>query len=239
VDAAVSVDPTNWDDTFLSYYTYGAALGLGLDLSLRDLTSSRVSLDDFMRELWTRFGKTPGAPGTVTTPYTLADLEQALVTVSRNERFARDFFARFVNGREVVDYARLLARAGLILRPERPTRAWMGDLPLAFGADGSSITGAPRMGTPAFDAGLGKGDTLLRLGDTPIATAADVTTVLDARQPGDTVRATIRRHGVERTVAIALRADPRLDLVTVESTGGTLTPEQQAFRESWLSSKTR
>src|SRR5690606_41851505 len=35
VDAATSVDPHNRANTFISYYTYGAALGLALDLELR------------------------------------------------------------------------------------------------------------------------------------------------------------------------------------------------------------
>ncbi len=36
VDAAVSIDRTAWGNTFISYYTWGAAVGLGLDLSLRE-----------------------------------------------------------------------------------------------------------------------------------------------------------------------------------------------------------
>ena len=36
VDAAVSVDPQNRGNTFISYYTWGAALGLALDLAIRD-----------------------------------------------------------------------------------------------------------------------------------------------------------------------------------------------------------
>ena len=34
-DAARAMDRTNWGNTFISYYTWGAAIGLGLDLSLR------------------------------------------------------------------------------------------------------------------------------------------------------------------------------------------------------------
>jgi predicted metalloprotease with PDZ domain len=35
-DAAVAIDETNLPTTFLSYYTYGAAIATALDLSLRD-----------------------------------------------------------------------------------------------------------------------------------------------------------------------------------------------------------
>ena len=34
-DAATAIDPTNFGNTFVSYYTWGEAIGLGLDLTLR------------------------------------------------------------------------------------------------------------------------------------------------------------------------------------------------------------
>ena len=59
VDAAASIDRTNWANTFISYYTWGAAIGLGLDLSLRDRSNGRMTLDNYMRALWARHGR-PG-----------------------------------------------------------------------------------------------------------------------------------------------------------------------------------
>lgn len=96
VDAATAIDRTSFDNTFLSYYTWGQAIGLGLDLSLRDRTDGRVSLDDFMRAMWQRFGRPGGAPGYVEKPYTMDDLRTVLVDVSGDAAFATDFFARFI-----------------------------------------------------------------------------------------------------------------------------------------------
>ena len=42
VDAAVSIDRTTWGNTFISYYTWGAAIGLALDLSLREKTGGKA-----------------------------------------------------------------------------------------------------------------------------------------------------------------------------------------------------
>jgi peptide methionine sulfoxide reductase MsrB len=42
VDAAVSVDRTSFDNTYISYYTWGAAIALGLDLTLRDRSNGMV-----------------------------------------------------------------------------------------------------------------------------------------------------------------------------------------------------
>jgi hypothetical protein len=38
---------------------------------------------------------------------------------------------------------------------------------------------------------------------------------------------------------MTLAEDPSLEVVTVEASGGTLTPAQKTFRDAWLASKTR
>jgi hypothetical protein len=43
VDAAQSIDPQNRQNTFISYYTWGAAIGLGLDLTLRQRFPGRLA----------------------------------------------------------------------------------------------------------------------------------------------------------------------------------------------------
>ena len=62
VDRASFTDRTNFANTFISYYTWGSVIGLGLDLTLRDRSDGRVTLDDFMRALWEKYGR----PGTRT-----------------------------------------------------------------------------------------------------------------------------------------------------------------------------
>jgi predicted metalloprotease with PDZ domain len=121
VDGAVSVD-AGIARSFISYYVWGEALGVGLDLSLRDRSGGRVTLDDYMRALWAKFGRSATrVPGYVQSPYTEGDLRGTLAEVSRDPAFADDFFARFVDGRDVVSYTPLLARAGLIVRADGPT----------------------------------------------------------------------------------------------------------------------
>src|SRR5262249_43194319 len=128
VDAARSIDPTNFSNTFISYYTYGGAIALGLDLSLRDRTNGTVTLDDFMRAMWRKYGKPGGpAPGLVGHPYSLADIHDTLVEVSGDRAFADDFFTHDMVGRDVVDYARLMQRAGVVFRPRNSGKAWIGN----------------------------------------------------------------------------------------------------------------
>jgi predicted metalloprotease with PDZ domain len=147
IDGARFADRTNFGDTYISYYTWGEALGVGLDLTLRDRSDGRVTLDDYMRALWAMFGRSAAQrSGYVASPYTNADLERTLAEVSGDATFAKEFFDRYVEGHDVVDYARLLSRAGLVFRP-RATAAGKssGDFEVVLSEDaGQPLTEAQR-----------------------------------------------------------------------------------------------
>jgi predicted metalloprotease with PDZ domain len=111
-------DPPGAVVEVMSYYQLGAAIALALDLSLRERSNGQLSLDDFMREMWRRYGKPGGSrEGYVDHPYTIEDAQAALAAVSGDPAFARDFFARYIQGRQLADYQRLLLPAGLLVRP--------------------------------------------------------------------------------------------------------------------------
>ena len=82
-DRGTTADPTNWSNTYISYYPFGGAIALALDLSLRERFEGRITLDDFMRAMWRVHGK-PAAPrpGLVPHPYTSEDAEQRLAEVT-------------------------------------------------------------------------------------------------------------------------------------------------------------
>jgi predicted metalloprotease with PDZ domain len=236
-DAARSVDRTNSSTTWISYYTYGEAVALALDLSLRDRSNGKLSLDDYMRAMWRVHGKPGGPqPGLVAQPYTLKDARDRLAEVSGDRAFADMFFNKFVEGREVVDYARLLARAGFIYRKRNPGAAWIGNASI----DGSgAITNLVPWGSPIFEAGLDQGDVILDIGGKPIAGGV-VASVLKAHKPGDHIPVSFkRRNGSTGTATITAKEDPSLETVTIESTGAPLTADQKAFRDAWLGSKAR
>jgi predicted metalloprotease with PDZ domain len=121
IDTGLGGVPPQLRGRFLSYYTWGGAVALALDLSLRQRSNDRVTLDDFMRLLWTRFGRPVSrTPGLVARPYTEDDVKAALAEITGDRRFAADFFARYIEGHDVADYARLLGRAGFVLRRAGP-----------------------------------------------------------------------------------------------------------------------
>lgn len=238
VDAARSIDETNFEISFISYYTWGSAIGLALDLSLRDLSDGRVTLDDYMRAMWREHGKPGGpAPGLVSRPYTLKDARDRLAEVSGNRNFADAFFSKYIEGRDVADYARLVERAGLVLRRRHAGRAWMGGLAFEPHAQGLRITRLVGPTTPAYAAGLEKDDVVVSLDERTVASAQDVADVLASHKPGETIPVRFLNQGVPVTGTATLAEDPAVELVAIETAGGTLAPAQREFREAWLSSR--
>jgi predicted metalloprotease with PDZ domain len=237
-DGGRTVDRTNWSNTYISYYPYGGAIALALDLSLRTRSNGRLTLDDFMRAMWRVHGR-PAAPrpGYVAHPYTSADAEQRLAEVTGDPSFARDFFSRYVHGRELPDFAALLEPAGLLLQRRNPGRAWWGDLRLET-RDGLTITNTPRANTPAYKAGLDVGDQLRQIDGTRVSFAEDAAAILRRHRPGDTIAVEyMDRTGTAKTVRVVLEDDPVVQLVTFEAAGRALTPAQAAFRNAWLGRK--
>lgn len=238
VDAAAAIDPNNRTNTYISYYTYGEALGLALDLMLR-ARPTPVTLDHFMREMWERHGKRQTATLAPARPYTLTDAQNALAFVSKDTAFAKDFFARYVVGSALPDYPALLARAGFLVRPSAPGKAWMGDTRISA-LDGEVVVAGPTtIGSPMYAAGLAAGDRITKVGDRTIATTTDLRAAIDARAPGDKVSITWIGRGGERTATMTLGANPNVEVVAFEDAGRTPTAEQLAFRAAWVGSKQR
>jgi predicted metalloprotease with PDZ domain len=227
-DAARSVDPTNFSYAFINYYPFGAAIALALDLELRARSNGKLSLDDYMRQMWNVHGKPGGPqPGLVAKPYTLKDARDRLAEIS-DRAFADAFFDKYIEGRDVPDYAKLLAPAGVIVRKRAPGSGWMG-----ANVDGAGkVSALVDWGTPAFVAGLEQGDTILSVDGKSYADA------MRDRKPGEKLTLEVKRPtGKTATLSLTLGEDPALEAVPVEAAGGTLTAEQKAFRDRWLGAK--
>ncbi len=236
VDAARSVDRTNQSTTFISYYTWGAAIGLGLDLTLRERSNGEVTLDDFMRAMWRRHGKSgERVPGVVGAPYTIADARARLAEVAGDPAFAAEFFDRYVQGRDVVDYARLLSRAGLVLRKRRPGRAFIGDARFSFDGSGAKLNRLAPFGSPIYAAGLEQDDILVSLDGQAMTSTRRLEAFLGEHRPGEQVTAVFtRRDGGRLETRLTLAEEPALEIVPVESTGQPLGAAERALRAAWL-----
>ncbi len=229
VDAATSIDVQNRGNTFISYYTWGEAIGLGLDLTLR-ANYRGVTLDDLMRKVWEVHGKTER-------PYTNGDVQALLGAVTNDTLFAGRFFRSYVEGKEIVDYQPLLGKAGFLLRKAKPGKASAGWLPARY-EDGAAVVTAPTLvHSPWYAAGIDRKDRITRLDGSPLASAKDLDSVLARHKPGDVIPVEFEQRGSTRKADLTLEEQRQVEVVTYEVAGLALTPEIEAFRASWLDSR--
>lgn len=228
-DAGVAIDQTNKANIFTSYYTYGAAVALALDLRLR--SEFKLTLDDYMRALWKAHGKPEIA-------YTMQDLEKVLAQLTKNTAFAADFFKNYVFGTAKNDYAKLLLNAGYILRKSNPGKAFTGFGRMTF-EDGKATLGQTLHGTPAYLAGLDIENVILTMDGTEVKDQATITKITDAHKPGDVIPITYSYRGQTKTTQLTFVENPTLEVVSIEKVGGTLTPTMQNFRDNWLNSQVK
>jgi predicted metalloprotease with PDZ domain len=230
VDAAVSVDVANTPNNFISYYTYGQALALGIDLSIRARFPGK-SLDDWMRQMWREHPDTDK-------PYTLDDLERTLATATGSKEFAAGIFRRHIYGKESMDYAALLAHAGLLLEKRtRANRVWTGVQFANWSDQGMTLSMPTLRDSPLYDAGLDRGDRIVEWDGRAPKTQVELDAILSKHKPGDSIHLRAETRTGRREVDIVLGETPGFQIVPFELAGRQLTPEMAKFREEWLSSK--
>lgn len=227
-DGGVAADPNNYANNWISYYTVGNALAIGLDLLLRTRYPGR-SLDDYMRELWQSFGKHEKT-------YTLTDLQHSLEKITGDPEFAAEFFARYVHGHEVIDYEGLLAQVGFQLRKSRPGKVWLEARLIE--QNGSVVIGSAtiRQG-PLYQAGLDRGDKITAVEGEKITRLTEFQKLLEQHKPGDRVEIQFEQRGKSKTTTLTFTEDPQLEVVPFELAGKELSEELTRLRESWLGSR--
>lgn len=157
VDAATSIDETNYQNNFVSYYTYGEFLGLALDLSIRSQFKER-SLDDYMRAMWVKFGKKE-------LPYTLMDLQKTLADVTGSVPFADHFFEQYIYEANIPDMKKLLGSNGIEIALAQPNHIYMGDTKID---EKGVLLGKIQKGTGLYEAGLHIGDVIISINNIQI-----------------------------------------------------------------------
>jgi len=237
-DAGVANDPNNENNMFTTYYYYGGATALALDLRLR--SEFNLTLDDYMRAVWLARGK-------VMKPYTIPDLQSDLAKLTKNPKFAADFFNKYIYGIEKNDYAALLAKAGLLLRKAQPGKAWAGPLTgsgrrgrtgqaRTTGTEGIPILTSTVIGTPVYKTGLDAGDVILKADGKDVKDEQEFDAIVAVKNIGDKIVVNYKNRTGNHETAITLEESPYLEIVTFEKAGKELTKDEQDFRNSWWSS---
>lgn len=185
VDAATAVDQVNWENTFISYYSYGNVIGLALDLSLRNLEQNKT-LDGYMRLVWRKFGKNE-------IPYTVKNLEETLVEYV-SASYSTDFFNRYIYHSDMPDYESLLASVGIAFKNKYEQKP-------NFGATLQNVnnkwllTSNPQIGSSSYEAGLSKGDEIVSIDGILTNNKLKPHEFIMGYNTGDVVKVVFNRYG--------------------------------------------
>ena len=101
------------------------------------------------------------------------------------------------------------------------------------------LTATTLRGTPLYEAGIDAGDRINEIDGSKFSKIETFNAWLGKKKPGDRVKAKVTTAVGDREIEFALRADPRLEVVTFEQSGRELSAEQSSFRRSWLASKAK
>ncbi|HQU51604.1 MAG TPA: PDZ domain-containing protein [Saprospiraceae bacterium] len=224
-DAATSIDPVNFGNTFISYYTYGKVLGLALDLSLRNQGQNR-SLDGFMALMWDHYGKPE-------IPYSVADIESTLAEYA-GEAFAQTFFDHYIYHSEMPDYQALLNSVGISLSLAHPGQAFLG-ASMEQNDQEVTISRYPLFGTPAYIANLEAGDKIRTIDDQTVTSVNEAQSIIRKHQPGDTIQMQIERFGKMMRIPVLLMENPQLQTELIQAPA--ITDAASSQQKMWLTGK--
>lgn len=223
IDAGVSIDKNNYLNMYASYYTYGGALALALDLDLRS-NFKELTLDNFMQKLWANFGKTAR-------PYKVSDLQTSLAQLT-NTTYANNFFTKYVYGHQPLDYAKLFEKAGYSLNSVLPGKAWAGNVSLSKNM--SQLT-STIINTPLYIAGVDVGDVITSVDGKSINTEGEFKAVIGNHRPGESVAISYKHRGNTIDTTLLLQENPML---VINPAKQKLNKQEKNFKQAWLATKT-
>jgi len=193
----------NSPNAIVSYYTKGALVALGLDLTIRTQTNGKKSLDDVMRLLWQRTGRDfyQGSAQGIS-----EDAMPGLIFEATGVRVDALLDA-CVSGCDDVPLQDLFAPHGIAL-----TWACIHDTPTlhvqAKTASGGAQLVSVYASGAAHAAGLSAGDVVIAIDGVRVQSADDLGRLLRARRAGETVTAHVFRRDELRRYRVRLAQPP-------------------------------
>ncbi|WP_036380412.1 M61 family metallopeptidase [Muricauda sp. MAR_2010_75] len=225
VDAATSVDPVNRENTFISYYSYGSVLGLALDLSLRQ---NGLNLDDFMKMAYEKFGETEH-------PYAVEGLHQTLNQYA-GEKFGDTFFNSYIYKSEMPDYGPLFESVGVVLSQSNEIPYFGPYVEINTGGT-ATILGNPTMESPAYVAGLDKGDVITTINGLSFSKQQEFDEYLKQFEVGDNLKIDFTRYEKPMTTTLTLGLNPDYSMHLMEDVEQTPAAQMLEQRKAWLKSE--
>jgi predicted metalloprotease with PDZ domain len=235
-----TIEDTSWDTWFphsdmgaqnnlrntdYSYYDGGQVMGHILDFAIRQDTSNKKSLDDWMRLLYSRYALPK--PG-----FEPDDAVKAASEVTGSD--LSGIFGQYISGKEPIPYEKYFAYAGITVEKKLDSEKARLGVETDKGDDGRANIRNVYPGSPAETAGLDRDDVVLAV-DSRVVDADAFLKTITGHKPGDTIRVTVIRLGELKEILVTLGANPyaTYTLKAMEHP----TEQQKAIYNSWMGIK--
>jgi predicted metalloprotease with PDZ domain len=205
----------------ISYYNKGELLGVLLDLAMRETSHDRQSLRELFRWMNERYAKQ--GKFFADSPAIL----EAAETMSHAD--LHEFFEKYVTGTDEIPWDKFFARVGLhVVRTE--VRMADPGFEAVQKFDQPTVVVEVEPGSAAQDAGLRRGDVILRVNGQRIG--RDIEKVIANLAPGETVHVSMARAGEEHE--LEWRLGSRRQTVFQVRDLPNVTPQEHQRRAAWL-----
>lgn len=222
VDAGTANDETNYPNNFISYYTYGEMLGLALDLSIRS-NFKDLTLDDYMKAIWKKYGKTEK-------PYTMKDLRKTLAAVTGSQEFADNFFDNYIYDSKLPDFEKLYQSVGVALKVAEPSKVYFGKVKVD---ENSIIKSSLLKGTALYEVGMNSGDRILSINGIELDKKNTLDSITKNLAVGASYAVTFEQLGKVKSSKFTAVQDPTVSL----SFDKKVNKKNLKTRDHWLSEK--
>ncbi|MDJ0553004.1 MAG: M61 family metallopeptidase [Microcoleaceae cyanobacterium MO_207.B10] len=210
----------NSNNCQISYYLKGELISLLLDLLIREKHENKLSLDDVMRQMWDKFGKSEIG-------FTPEQVQNVIENVA--ELDLDDFFDKYINGVDELPFDEYLRPFGLRLKREDNRWPHLGMNVVT--ENGHEIIKFVEAKGPAQLAGLDAGDELLAIDGFRVS-ADKLSDRLKDYQPGDSIEVTVFHQDelITHQVILAHPSPSRYQVVPVKDP----TAKQEKNFVGWL-----
>ena len=193
----------NSNNTGISYYSKGEVIGLMMDLEIANATKGQKSLDDVMKAMYFQCK-------TLKRGYTDAEFKAMVEKVSGIS--FNDFWAKYVNGTEPVDYKKYFGYAGIDVKNVNEGRS-VPYLGIASGRkEGKIYINAVSRNSAAWVDGLNVNDEVISVNGVPAEPGVERMAEVTGKKVGDVIKVTVIRDGVTKDINVTLKANPNIAL---------------------------
>lgn len=214
----------NTDNSTISYYVKGAVLATLLDVEILANTKGNKNFDNVLQILYSDFYKKKKRG------FSNNEFKKVVESVAGTK--FDDFWNKYVNGTEKINYNEFFQKIGIkLVNINGITPA------INLGITTQTLNGKftiknIKNGFCAYECGLNANDELLAIDNFRINTDAEIDLIINRKKIGDNIQVLVSRNGTIKTINVKLAADISVKYRLIRLPNPT--PEQQFLCNKWL-----